>query len=166
MYGRCELKWPAYSALLLYLGIAIGAILGLMKGADIIYYFNDIGCKTAAVADDTLNGRLSPTVDNRFFVGLTPLSTDLTSFNSTFNTIWAQTVNVSMFLFSLFRRPIRSIPSREPSSSFSIVSTLVTLTRPTPTPFLQTGSHTPTSPPHSKLCSMGLQRPLPPCLAP
>lgn len=62
MYGRCELKWPAYMTVVLYLAIAVGAILGLIRGPDIVYYYNDIGCKTAAVADDTLNGRLSPTV--------------------------------------------------------------------------------------------------------
>ena len=67
-----------------------GAILGLIKGVQIVKYFNDVGCKTAAVADDTLYGRLSPTVENRFFVGLSPYSTDLTTFNSTFNTIWTQ----------------------------------------------------------------------------
>lgn len=48
----------------------VGGILGIYKGADIVYSFNDVGCKTAAVADDTMYGRLSPTVENRFFVGL------------------------------------------------------------------------------------------------
>ena len=90
MYGKCELKWTAYCAVLSYLLILTGAMLGIIKGADIVYYYNDIGCKTAAVADDTLYGRLSPTVDNRFFVGLSPFSTDLGTFNSTFNTIWTQ----------------------------------------------------------------------------
>jgi len=40
----------------------VGGILGIIKGVDIVYSFNDVGCKTAAVADDTMYGRLSPTV--------------------------------------------------------------------------------------------------------
>ena len=72
----------------------VGAILGLIKGVDIVYYFNDVGCKTSAVADDTLYGRLSPTVENRFFVGLSPFKNDLTTFNGSFSTIWTQNENV------------------------------------------------------------------------
>ena len=71
-----------------------GGILGIIRGADIIYYFNDIGCKTSALSDDTINGRMSPTVEDRFFVGLSPFSTDLSSFNSSFDTIWTQNQNV------------------------------------------------------------------------
>jgi hypothetical protein len=62
MYGKCELKWTAYCSVIWYLTIIVGSILGIMKGANIVYYFNDVGCKTAAVADDTVYGRLSPTV--------------------------------------------------------------------------------------------------------
>jgi hypothetical protein len=62
MYSKLELKWTAYCALFFYLAVMAGGILGVIKGADIVYSFNDLGCKTAAVADDTLNGRLSPSV--------------------------------------------------------------------------------------------------------
>ena len=94
MYGKCELKWTAYCSVLFFTSIMIGGLLGIIKGVDIVYYFNDVGCKTASVADDTIYGRLSPTVENRFFTGLSPFSTDIASFNSSFNTIWTQNQNV------------------------------------------------------------------------
>lgn len=50
-----------------------------------------------ALADDMYYGRLSPTVANRFFTGLNPFSTDLTSFKTNFNTIWTQTQNVDTY---------------------------------------------------------------------
>jgi hypothetical protein len=74
--------------------------MGILHGSDIVYSFNDVGCKITAIGDDILNGRLSPTVENRFFVGITPLSTDLSTFNSDFNTIWIQNQNVNYLLFS------------------------------------------------------------------
>jgi len=49
-----------------------------------------MGCKLLSIGDDMLYGRLSPTVNNRFFVGLTPLGTDLTTFKTALNTIWSQ----------------------------------------------------------------------------
>lgn len=100
MYGKCELKWSAYCSIILYLAVILGGIFGIIKGVNFVYYFNDVGCKTIAVADDTLHGRISPTVENRFFVGLSPFSTDLASFNSSFNTIWTQNENVCIYLFS------------------------------------------------------------------
>ena len=39
-----------------------------------------------AVADDTLYGRISPTDDSIFFVGIVPLDGELDSFNSGLNT--------------------------------------------------------------------------------
>ena len=39
-----------------------GGILGIIQGANLVYSFNDVGCKTAALGDDIVNGRLSPTV--------------------------------------------------------------------------------------------------------
>ena len=62
MYSKCELKWTAYCSIIFYVAIMVGGILGIIKGVDIVYSFNDVGCKIAAVADDTINGRLSPTV--------------------------------------------------------------------------------------------------------
>ena len=62
MYGKCEVKWTAFCATFFFMAIMAGGILGIIKGVDIVSYFNNVGCKTAAVADDTLNGRLSPTV--------------------------------------------------------------------------------------------------------
>jgi hypothetical protein len=73
-----------------------GAIMGAAHGTDIVYSFNDIGCRLTSIGDDILNGRLSPTVANRFFVGITPLATDLASFSSSFNTIWTQNQNVKI----------------------------------------------------------------------
>jgi hypothetical protein len=90
MYGRCELKWPAYCAVLAYLLVLGGGIIGIIQGPDIVYYFNDVGCKTSALADDLLNGRISPSVDGRFFVGIAPLKTDLGIFQTSYNTIWTQ----------------------------------------------------------------------------
>ena len=72
-----------------------GGILGIINGVSIVQHFNDVGCKVAAIGDDTMNGRMSPTVENRFFVGLTPYQTGLTSFHTNFNTIWTQNQNVS-----------------------------------------------------------------------
>ncbi len=51
-----------------------GTILALISAPDIVNYYNDIGCKLSGIIDDTINGRLSPTVNNRFFIGLNPLS--------------------------------------------------------------------------------------------
>lgn len=72
--------------------------MGVAHGTDIVNNFNDIGCKLTSIGDDILNGRLSPTVSNRFFVGITPLAADLSSFNSNFNTIWTQNQNVIVSL--------------------------------------------------------------------
>ena len=47
--------------------------MGLAGGPDITNYINNVGCRIAAVADDTLNGRISPVDDSVFFVGITPL---------------------------------------------------------------------------------------------
>lgn len=62
MYGKCELKWTAYFSAVIYFAIMAGGILGIIQGANLVYSFNDVGCKTAALGDDILNGRLSPTV--------------------------------------------------------------------------------------------------------
>lgn len=106
MYGKCELKWTAYISVICYLAIMAGGILGIIQGSNIINAFNDVGCKTAALGDDILYGRLSPTVENRFFTGIAPLSTDLVSYNSSFNTIWTQNSNVFMRRYSLWATPI------------------------------------------------------------
>jgi hypothetical protein len=42
--------------------ILTGGILGIINGVEIVKNFNDIGCKVAAVGDDSINSRLSPTV--------------------------------------------------------------------------------------------------------
>jgi len=92
------LKWTSYCAIVFYLVVLAGGIIGSIHGTDIVYNFNDIGCKMTAIGDDILNGRLSPTVANRFFVGIAPLATDLSSFNSSFNTMWIQNQNVKISL--------------------------------------------------------------------
>jgi hypothetical protein len=69
-------------------------VLAVLQGPDIVLYFNDIGCKMTAVADDIVNGRLSPSVSTRFFTGLSPFSTDLGTLIGSFNTIWTQSQNV------------------------------------------------------------------------
>ncbi len=73
MYSKCELKWPAYIALVLYIVVLVGGLLGLIDGSMIVKKYNDVGCKNAAIFDDLLNGRISGSVDGRFFVGLEPL---------------------------------------------------------------------------------------------
>jgi hypothetical protein len=57
----------------LYLAISGGAAVALAGGPDITNYINNVGCRITAVADDTLNGRISPVDDSVFFVGITPL---------------------------------------------------------------------------------------------
>lgn len=49
-------------AAICYFVVMAGGILGIIEGSKIISAFNDVGCKTAALGDDILNGRLSPTV--------------------------------------------------------------------------------------------------------
>ena len=93
-YHNCELKWTAYLTIVFYIVVAVGGIIAVMGGPNIVLYFNDVGCKMTAIGDDLVNGRLSSTVANRFFTGLSPFSTDLTSFISSFNTIWTQSSNV------------------------------------------------------------------------
>lgn len=74
MYTKCELKWPAYFALIFYIIVCVGGLIGLIDGSTIIKKYNDVGCKNAAIFDDIINGRISGQVDGKFFVGLTPLS--------------------------------------------------------------------------------------------
>lgn len=69
----------------------------MTQGSQIVLNVNDVGCKMVAVADDIVYGRLSPTVSNRFFSGLNPFATDLTSYKNSFNTIWTQSSNVNLF---------------------------------------------------------------------
>jgi hypothetical protein len=64
--------------------------LAITQGTQIILNFNDIGCKLTAIADDIVYGKVSTTVDNRFFSGLSPYAADLTTFKAGFNTIWTQ----------------------------------------------------------------------------
>ena len=90
MYTRVELKWPAYCTILCYLVISVGAAGALAGGPDIINYVNNIGCRLTAVADDTLHGRISPSDDSVFFVGLTPLKSEFTDFASKLNTFFSQ----------------------------------------------------------------------------
>ena len=73
LYNKVQLKWPAYLTIFLYLAISGGAAVALAGGPDITNYINNVGCRIAAVADDTLNGRISPVDDSVFFVGITPL---------------------------------------------------------------------------------------------
>ena len=74
--------------------VLIGGILAIMKGADIINYFSDVGCKLTAIPDDLLYGRISPSVSCRFFTGISPFATDLSSFKTNFNAIWTQSLGV------------------------------------------------------------------------
>lgn len=81
--------------------VLVGGILAIMKGADIINYFSDVGCKLTAIPDDLLYGRISPSVSGRFFTGISPYAADLSSFKTSFNTIWTQSQGVYILLFSL-----------------------------------------------------------------
>lgn len=56
-----------------YLLITIGSAAALFTGPDITNHVNGVGCRITAVVDDTLNGRISPSNDSIFFVGITPL---------------------------------------------------------------------------------------------
>jgi hypothetical protein len=42
----------------LYLIIIIGAIMGVIKGIDILKYYNNVGCKKARIFDDFINGKM------------------------------------------------------------------------------------------------------------
>ena len=90
MYTRVELKWPAYCTMLCYLVICVGASAALAGGPEITNYVNNIGCRLTAVADDTLNGRISPTDDSVFFVGLSPLKSEFGDFSLKLNTFFSQ----------------------------------------------------------------------------
>jgi hypothetical protein len=90
MYTRVELKWPAYCTILCYLVITVGSAGALAGGPDVTNYVNNIGCRLIAVADDTLNGRISPSDDSVFFVGLTPLKSEFTDFSTKLNTFFSQ----------------------------------------------------------------------------
>ena len=86
MFTKCELKWPAYVTVLTYLLIVIGSAAALSGGPDITNYYSNIGCKLMSVADDTLYGRISPTDDSTFFVGIVPLSSELLIFQGDLTT--------------------------------------------------------------------------------
>ena len=90
MYAACELKWTAYVSIVFYLIVVIGSLLAVISAPDIVNYYNDVGCKGASLPDDIINGRLSPTVEDRFFAGLTALSTALTTYQTDISTFWAQ----------------------------------------------------------------------------
>lgn len=95
MYSKIELKWPAYISLVLYLIVCVGGLIALIEAPLIIKKFSDVGCKKAAMFDDMLNGRISPTVDGRFFVGLEPLRNELNIFNGTkIATFFSDSTNV------------------------------------------------------------------------
>lgn len=51
----------------------MGSAAALAGGPDITNHVNDIGCRLTALADDTLNGRISPSNSDVFFVGISPL---------------------------------------------------------------------------------------------
>lgn len=90
MYTRVELKWPAFCTIFCYLVISIGAAAALAGGPDVTNHVNNIGCRLVAVADDTINGRISPTDDTVFFVGLGPLKTEFVDFGAKLNTFFSQ----------------------------------------------------------------------------
>ena len=73
MYGKCELKWPAYFTVLTYLTILGGGVAAVYEGPNISNLFNNYGCRALAIADDTLNGRINPEKNDTFFVDLAPL---------------------------------------------------------------------------------------------
>ena len=58
---------------MIYILIVTGSSAALYSGPDITNHMNNFGCKLTAVLDDTINGRISPTNDAVFFVGLSPL---------------------------------------------------------------------------------------------
>ncbi len=93
MYTKVQLKWPAYCLVFFYLLVAIGSAAALAGGPDITNHVNNIGCRITALADDTLNGRISPSDDSVFFSGLTPLKSELTDFSSRYNTFFSQSNN-------------------------------------------------------------------------
>jgi len=95
MYGSCELKWTAYLTVLFYLLVVAGGAIAVLNAPDIVNYWNDVGCKGAALGDDLVNGRMSPSVQNRFFVGLVPLSTALTAYRTDLGTFFVQNSNVN-----------------------------------------------------------------------
>jgi hypothetical protein len=75
---------------LCFIVISVGASAALFGGPDVTNHVNNIGCRLTAVIDDTLNGRISPSDDSVFFVGLTPLKSELTDFNSKIDTFFSQ----------------------------------------------------------------------------
>lgn len=95
MYSKCELKWPAYLSLLLYIIVCVGGLIALIEAPEIIKKYNDVGCKKAAIFDDLLYGRMSASTEGRFFVGLEPLRNELDIFNSSkIATFFSDSTNV------------------------------------------------------------------------
>lgn len=90
MYEKCELKWPSYITILIFIFIVTGSAAALYRGPDLTNHFNNFGCKLTAILDDTLNGRISPSDDTKFFVGISPLKDELTTFNGSFNTFFSE----------------------------------------------------------------------------
>jgi hypothetical protein len=80
-----------------------GGLIALIEGPAIIKKYNDVGCKNAAIFDDILNGRISGNVDGRFFIGLSPLSDELTVFkNSKLSTFYSDSSNVHLRKMKVF----------------------------------------------------------------
>lgn len=103
MYNKCELKWPAYFSLIFYIIVLVGGIIGLIDGSVLVKKYNDLGCKNAAIFDDILNGRISGEVEGKFFVGLSPLSNELTVFNnSKLSTFYSDSSNVLLHKIKVF----------------------------------------------------------------
>lgn len=72
------------------MAICVGSAAALSGGPDITNHINNIGCRITALADDTLYGRVSPSNDANFFVGIVPLSSEFTDFQSKYNTFFSQ----------------------------------------------------------------------------
>lgn len=75
--------------------VCIGGLIALIEAPMIIKKYNDFGCKNAAVFDDMLYGRVSKSVDGRFFVGLEPFRGELGTFSSAkISTFFSDSSNV------------------------------------------------------------------------
>ena len=70
--------------------IITGSAAAVYAGTDITNYFSNVGCRVTAVLDDTINGRISPSDDRVFFVGLSPLKDELTTFNGSYATFFSE----------------------------------------------------------------------------
>jgi hypothetical protein len=84
-YTKCELYWPSIFLILLLLLIIIVSAMGISKAGTFKEGLGDIQCSLSMMLDDVVNGNLTTT--GKYFIGVEPLITQITTLNSNVNTV-------------------------------------------------------------------------------